>query len=64
MTLPPIKIIERCLKGRIHDKAGVIAQFVLAGYKQKTARARLRELEESGVITWENGELYLLRRLV
>jgi hypothetical protein len=58
MTLPPKRIIEDCCRRKIYDKAGVIAQFILAGYKQKTARARLRELEDLGLIDWENGRIY------
>lgn len=60
MTLPPKRIIEECCRRKIYGKAEVIAQFILAGYKQKTARARLRELEDSGLIYWENGELFAL----
>lgn len=63
MTLPPKRIIEDCCRRKIYDKADVIAQFVLAGYKQKTARARLRELEDLGLIDWTNGELYALWKI-
>lgn len=58
MTLPPKRIIEDCCRKQIYDKDGVIKQFVLAGYKQKTARARLRELEDLDMISYKDGELY------
>ena len=58
MTLPPKRIIEECCRRKIYDKARVIAQFILAGYKEKTARVRLRELEDLGLIGWKDGELY------